>query len=430
MHINHDAAHRWFAARGNAAWATCPLTENGFVRIASHPSYPNRPGDAPLVLALLRRFCTAAGHQFFPDDQSLHELLLPDALFSHNRVTDLYLLGLAAARGAKLVTFDQQIATSAVQGGGALELITAQSLARLLQDSPLPKHQAGEHGRTWPSHIAVGRAGEGLAFPYLFQIKQCYNKKIYRNGVYPVMSKPIIGISCGSFVDRDWCPPFVGLRKTYVDAVATAGGAPLLIPLVEDEVVLRAVYERVDGLLLSGGGDVDPTHYGEEPLPELGTVDPLRDRVELQLARWAAADGKPVLGICRGVQVLNVALGGSLYQDIPVQIGADLAHNGSYAAQNWAHLAHDMRLAPESRLAGLFGTTTLATNSLHHQSIKRVAPGLRPVGWAPDGVVEAVEGANGHFLVGVQCHPEALQAEADPRWQNLFRHFVERCRTT
>jgi putative glutamine amidotransferase len=242
------------------------------------------------------------------------------------------------------------------------------------------------------------------------------------------MTHPLIGITCGSLTDRDWCPPFVGHRKTYIDAVVAAGGAPFLIPLVDDKAVLRALYDRLDGLLLAGGGDVDPRHYGEEPLPELGAVDALRDRVELPLARWAAADGKPVLGICRGIQVLNVALGGSLYQDIPTQLVGELAHNGSYAAQDWSHMAHDLRLAPESRLAELFGTTLLPTNSLHHQSLKALAPGLRPVGWAADGVVEAVEGENGHFLIGVQCHPEALQAEADPRWRALFRAFVERAR--
>lgn len=241
------------------------------------------------------------------------------------------------------------------------------------------------------------------------------------------MSRPLIGLSCGSLIDREWSPPFVGLRKTYIDAVASAGGAPLLIPLVGDEDALRAVYEQIDGLLLSGGGDVDPRIYGEEPIPELGAVDPLRDRVELLLARWAAADGKPVLGICRGVQVINVALGGSLFQDIPAQIGGELAHNGSAAAQNWAHMAHDLRIAPESQLAELFGTTSLPTNSLHHQSIKAVAPGLRPVAWAPDGVVEALEGEGGAFLIGVQCHPEALQAEADPRWRALFERFVASC---
>jgi putative glutamine amidotransferase len=240
--------------------------------------------------------------------------------------------------------------------------------------------------------------------------------------------KPYIGITCGTFYDRDWCPPSLGHRKTYVDAVVAAGGAPLLIPPIDDLDALRAIYERIDGLLLSGGGDIQPHYYGEEPHPKLGTVDPARDAAEIPLARWAAADGKPVLGICRGVQVINVALGGSLYQDIAEQITSELQHDLSYARQDWTYMAHDVSIAPESHLARMFGTTQIPINSLHHQSLKHVAPGLRPVAWAPDGVVEAVEGENGHFLIGVQCHPEALQANADPRWQVLFRRFVESCK--
>lgn len=242
--------------------------------------------------------------------------------------------------------------------------------------------------------------------------------------------RPYIGITCGTFYDRDWCPPSLGHRKTYVDAVVAAGGAPLLIPPIDDEAVLRDLYERIDGLLLSGGGDIQPHYYGEEPAPQLGVVDPARDRAELPLARWAIEEGKPVLGICRGVQVINVALGGTLYQDIAVQLQSDLQHDSSFRQQDWTYMAHDLRLAPDSHLARLFGTTSFPTNSLHHQSLKELGPGIRAVGWAPDGVVEAVEGDNGHFLIGVQCHPEALQAEADPRWRALFRHFVESCAAT
>lgn len=239
--------------------------------------------------------------------------------------------------------------------------------------------------------------------------------------------KPYIGITCATFRDKDWCPPTFGHRQSYVDAIVTAGGIPLLIPLVEAEDVLWALYERLDGLLLAGGGDVVPAYYGEEPHERLGTMDPLRDYVEIPLTRWAAADGKPILGICRGIQVINVALGGTLYQDIEAQISTPLAHELSYDRQDWMYMAHELRLDPDSRLASLLGAPSLLINSLHHQALKDVAPGLRVVGWSPDGVIEAVEGTNGHFVMGVQCHPEALQNEADPRWQAMFAAFVQSC---
>ncbi len=239
---------------------------------------------------------------------------------------------------------------------------------------------------------------------------------------------PLIGISCGTFRDRDWCPPSYGHRQTYVDAVLQAGGAPLLIPPLLDATALRAIYDQIDGLLLAGGGDISPNHYGDQPHERLGTIDPPRDMAELRLARWAATDGKPLLGICRGVQMINVALGGSLYQDIPTQLGSPIDHNASYVREDWTYLAHSITIAPNSRLARYLGTTDLMINSLHHQAVRRIAPGLRAVAWAPDGVIEALESDQHSFIVGVQCHPEALQAETDPRWQGLFAAFVQSCR--
>lgn len=126
MHLHHEAAHRWLASHSQAPWATCPLTENGFVRIASHPSYPNRPGDAQVVLALLRRLCVRDGHTFWSDDVSLRALIQPATLLTHNQLTDAYLLGLAVAHGGKLASFDQHIPVTAVTDGAqALELIRA-----------------------------------------------------------------------------------------------------------------------------------------------------------------------------------------------------------------------------------------------------------------------------------------------------------------
>lgn len=125
MHVHHDAAHHWFAARGRSAWATCPVTENGFVRIASHPSYPNRPGDVPAVLSILRQFCAAPGHRFWAADLSIRDMLQPGTVITHTQITDVFLLGIAIHNGGKLATLDQRISTAAVQGGSeALELIT------------------------------------------------------------------------------------------------------------------------------------------------------------------------------------------------------------------------------------------------------------------------------------------------------------------
>ncbi|MCU0495329.1 MAG: gamma-glutamyl-gamma-aminobutyrate hydrolase family protein [Chloroflexaceae bacterium] len=239
--------------------------------------------------------------------------------------------------------------------------------------------------------------------------------------------KPVIGISCGSFHDKAWCPPIFGHRQTYVNAVVDAGGVPLLIPSLEDERVLRVLYDRLDGLLLAGGGDIQPSYYGEQPHERLGNIDPLRDQTEMPLARWAVAEGKPLLGICRGVQVMNVALGGSLYQDIPTQVKTTLEHDESYTREDWTYMAHAIRIEEDSKLASFLGTELMSTNSLHHQAVKAIAPGLRPVAWAPDGIIEGLEGTTEHFLVGVQCHPEALQKHADPRWQALFRAFVKEC---
>jgi toxin-antitoxin system PIN domain toxin len=127
MHVHHEAAHRWYADWGNQSWATCPLTENGFVRVASHPSYPNRPGDVPAVLAILRQLCGSPGHEFWPDDVRLGDVLEPDAAITHTQVTDVYLVGLAVRRRGRLATLDRRIPVAAVRGGtDALELVPAE----------------------------------------------------------------------------------------------------------------------------------------------------------------------------------------------------------------------------------------------------------------------------------------------------------------
>jgi putative glutamine amidotransferase len=242
------------------------------------------------------------------------------------------------------------------------------------------------------------------------------------------MQQPVIGISCATYPD-EWSPAVYGVRWTYVDAVLRAGGIPLFLPAISDTPAFAALYGMIDGLLLTGGVDVDPARYGAAPHEKLGTVDAARDAAEILLIDWAMRDQLPILGICRGLQVLNVALGGSLYQDIAAELGHGDGHIGSVAARNWSAAAHDLTIDADSRTARALGTLELTTNSLHHQAVREVAAPLKVVGRAPDGIVEALEKPDaGHFVVAVQSHPEALQDGADPRWRGLFHDFIVECR--
>ncbi len=243
------------------------------------------------------------------------------------------------------------------------------------------------------------------------------------------MRKPLIGIAGSHAYTSTWSPPQVGARRSYIDAIIAAGGVPLLLPPVDasNHDLLDAYYDHIDGLLLPGGGDIDPVLYGAEKHPKTDNIDDLRDYSELYLARKATANGKPILGICRGLQVLNVALGGTLIQDLPDEVGGPLVHNESALKEDWLHMAHPLTLSPDSSLADMLGTTTIAVNSLHHQALGEVGQGLRAVAWSEDGVIEAVEGTGPNFIVAVQCHPETLRGAADPRWQQMFNRFVQRC---
>ncbi|MCS6839926.1 MAG: gamma-glutamyl-gamma-aminobutyrate hydrolase family protein [Roseiflexus sp.] len=240
-----------------------------------------------------------------------------------------------------------------------------------------------------------------------------------------LQTRPIIGV-VGALFERKNASTISGIAHSYLTAVEAGGGIPLLVHLTEDQEVLDAHYQRCNGLLFCGGGDIAPIHYGQTPHPRLGAVEELRDRVELRLARRAVADRKPILGICRGIQLINVALGGTLYQDINAELPGTLNHRESSLRNDRAYPAHLLTLERDSWLANCLGATEIAVNTLHHQAVRDVAPGLRVVGRAPDGVIEAVESADDAFIVGVQCHPEELWQSADPRWKRLFAGFVER----
>jgi len=238
---------------------------------------------------------------------------------------------------------------------------------------------------------------------------------------------PLIGIpGCSDQTSRSG-PPIFAQNQTYVEAVATTGGAPVLIPLNLDEGALRAIYERLDGLLLAGGADVHPRHYGEAIHEKCGQIDEARDAVELTLTRWALAEDLPILAICRGIQVLNVAAGGSLYQDIASQVPGSLKHD-CWLDHPRDYLAHQVTVSSDSQLASILGQSQVDVNSMHHQAVKDLAPRFRVVAQAPDGLIEAIEGHDHPFTLGVQWHPEELLEDAPPM-RRLFEDFISAARS-
>jgi putative glutamine amidotransferase len=228
--------------------------------------------------------------------------------------------------------------------------------------------------------------------------------------------RPLIGITIGPEAElaADGLS-YLKLRATYVRAVELAGGAPVLIAPCNAETLL-SVLERLDGILFPGGPDVDPRIYGEG-VHSKTEVNPGLDSVELPAARWAVTADVPVLGICRGQQLLNVALGGSLVQHIDHHRQRTFRHEFS----------HSLRVQAGSRLADLLGDTNLEVNSFHHQVVDRLGVGLKAVAWSPDGLVEGLESTNHFWLVCVQYHPEDL-VDAHVPSQRLLEGFVAACR--
>ena len=236
--------------------------------------------------------------------------------------------------------------------------------------------------------------------------------------------RPIIGITCGQDTSK------TGSKRcyqntSYIESITLARGVPLLIPLTQDVEALRALFEAIDGLLLTGGGDVEPQRYEQQPHPKLGATDALRDRVELTLAQWAFAADTPTLGICRGIQTLNIALGGSLFQDIASQIEGTLVHPHQDGNPR-SYLAHNAQVARGTLLDKLVPTAdgVLAVNSMHHQAVQRPASGFTVSALAPDGVIEAIEHPGRRFMLGVQWHPEEM-VFTRPQMRGLFEGFVQ-----
>lgn len=206
-----------------------------------------------------------------------------------------------------------------------------------------------------------------------------------------------------------------GLLDPYLKALGAQGAGVVILP-PQPEPRLVEILKKLDGVLLPGGVDVDPAHFGEEPIPEMGEVSLERDALELFIARYAAEQGLPALGICRGIQVMNVALGGSLYQDLPAQGFNTVQHAQKSEPGVLSHSAEQTRESPLNRLF----EPRFRVNSYHHQALKDLAPGLRSVAVAPDGIVEAVTLEGHPFFLGVQWHPELL-----PQQWSIFCALVK-----
>jgi len=226
--------------------------------------------------------------------------------------------------------------------------------------------------------------------------------------------RPLIGISS---YGRAGTRQTFSVPCEYVDVIRKVGGVPMIIPPIEEEV--PEALEALSALVLSGGGDVDPIHYGGVRHEAVYGVSEERDRFELALARAALERRLPILCVCRGMQLLNVALGGNLVEHIPDHYGDEIQHRH----QEHMPCTHAVRVEAKSRLAEILGTTDLDVRSWHHQSVGKLGTGLRAVAWSPDGVIEAIESNDHAFLVGVQWHPE-MDALGDGRQRRIFEALV------
>jgi putative glutamine amidotransferase len=239
-------------------------------------------------------------------------------------------------------------------------------------------------------------------------------------------NRPIIGyVTRSGITTPEYRVPRFANNESYARAIVDNGGAPVMIPAVGDEEALAAIYETLDGLLLTGGPDVDPARYGHARHTLTDSGDPPMERAELYLAGRALHEGKPVFGICRGIQTLNVAAGGTLYQDIDDELHTPIEHPGDGHPRDY--LAHTVSVTEGSRLAGALGRTEIAVNSLHHQAVRDLGEGFAATATAPDGVVEAIETNGTAYAVGVQWHPEELY-RAEQSFADLFRSFVSAAR--
>lgn len=235
--------------------------------------------------------------------------------------------------------------------------------------------------------------------------------------------RPLIGVPTGrEKSQRFYGLPLYIMNQTYIRMLENLGALPVMIPLQMTEATLRGIFERLDGLFLPGGEDIDPSHYGAAQHPRLGATDKERDRTELLVTRWAVETGMPLLGVCRGLQMINVACGGTLHQDLHDECPMLDKHDFTPPTYERYRISHTVTIEPDSRLAQALGTVH-EVNSMHHQGIDQLGAGLRVVARAEDGLAEAIELPVLPYVVGVQWHPEEL-ATTDQHHSNLFYDFI------
>jgi len=236
------------------------------------------------------------------------------------------------------------------------------------------------------------------------------------------MPKPLIGLTTSRLLKKTSRPAF-GTNELYAKAISISGGLPVLIPLTLSNDDLGALLMRLNGILFTGGYDIDPRLYGNQPHPKVVGVDEDRDRVEVFLVREVIRSSKPFLGICRGLQVINVAMGGSLYEHLPDQLPFSITHDNHHRARDF--LAHGVSVKPDNRLSQIISSNQIQVNSLHHQGVRRIAPDLFPTAHASDGLIEAFEMPGHPFGLAVQWHPEELLEYEVMR--KLFQIFIHAC---
>ena len=236
------------------------------------------------------------------------------------------------------------------------------------------------------------------------------------------MTSPIIGITAGHSSNKYGLPQ-IHLLRSYVDAIIKAGGVPVIIPSELSEEAWKLLYQKLDGIIFSGGTDVDPKIYKGEPHPTVYGLDHERDALEISLLRHTVEDKKPFLAICRGFQVLNIALGGTLHTHVSEQIENSLQHDTPRDKPRDNYLVHDIQIEEGSHLAEIIDTPIIKVNSWHHQGVKDIPPQLKITARTPDGLVEAMEIPDHPFSIAVQWHPEWMTE--NKAMQKLFKAFVE-----